>query len=142
PREPWKRSAYSLLERCVGKPAVAVLGRLARLVSAETEASERGDHVPLLGLLGRGRCLIALLCYPALCRRTCLRPRAPRLLALVHHEFGSEGALGRMLVVSSALQADVLHGRLPPTRHRIDVVVLEHRARRATLTRPADERAA
>src|SRR3989442_7033662 len=78
------------------------------------------------------------------CRGGIGRPRLgcePRLFALVLHELPSERAFCLKLIVAAASQTHGFHRRPAPTRHRLNVIVFEHCARRATLTGLADERA-
>jgi hypothetical protein len=67
--------------------------------------------------------------------------RPLRLRALVAHEPGPEGALGGVLIVAAAPEANVPRRRLAPARYRLDVIKFEQRARLATVASFADERA-
>src|SRR5207344_171850 len=86
----------SFFERCVWH-RLAERCCVPRLVGAESEASEPGDHVSF-GVACRGR-------YP--------RAEAPRpcgFLPLSAHELLPEHALGQILIVCPASESDVLHG--------------------------------
>jgi hypothetical protein len=116
-----KRSAHALLERGLGD-GLAERGRATGLLDAEAERTERGDH-----LLGRGlRPSPSLFCL-ALCLGL-LPPRfrpTPRGFALPLHELDSERALGPILTVCPAPEADRRHGGSAATRHLFYVIKLE-----------------
>src|SRR5262249_3793952 len=77
---------------------------------------------------------------PRISRRR-LRGRRPPCTQVAGDELGSERALGRMLVVRSAAQPQVLGGGFTAPRDRLHVIELEHAARRAAPPVVAHERA-
>src|SRR6266545_3495279 len=121
-----ERPAHALLEWSIGC-GLAQRGRAPCFVGAESEQAQRPDH-----LLGGGPCLG--LAPPGF-------RLAPRRLALLPHELGPERALRSVLVVRPAAQPDPRHAGPAPARHRLDVIKLEPRARRAAAPVLAHERA-
>src|SRR2546426_2187770 len=108
-RQQRESEAHTLLERGLGD-ALALHGRTARLVDAESELPQPGNYIALAGRLDRrGPCPLALGSRGRLLRRGS-RSRPPPstppgelgLASVLTHEARPERALGRRLVCRPA----------------------------------------